>query len=83
MNPIIDDLTATITNATTVEKSAEEFIKGVATKIQAGIDAGLANGATAEQLAPFTDLNKALNDESAALQAAMTANTAAAKRAGK
>jgi len=80
MNPIVDDLTATITKATTVEKGAEEFINGVAGKIQAGIDAALANGATQEQLAPFTDLNAALNTESDALQAAITANVAALKR---
>jgi len=68
-------LTAEVTAATTVEKSAETLILGIAARIQTAVDAAIADGATAAQLQPLTDLGTALSTETAALQAAVTANT--------
>jgi len=74
----IADLTAQVTKATEVEKSAELLINGISARIAAAVAAALANGATAEELAPVADLGKALDAESDALQAAVVANTPAA-----
>lgn len=75
MNPIIDDTVTKVTNATTVERSAEELINSISQKIQDAVNAALENGATAEQLQPVADVAAALDTESAALQAAILANT--------
>jgi hypothetical protein len=74
----IDALTAQITRATTVDKSAELLITGIQARIDAAVKAALANGATAAQLLPISDLGAALDAESNALSAAITANTPAA-----
>lgn len=74
----ITALTAQVTKATTVEKSAEVFINGVGTLISNAVSAALANGGTAEQLQPLTDLGTAMDAESDILQVAITANTPAA-----
>jgi hypothetical protein len=58
-----------------VEDSAVAFITGVPGLIQAAIDKATAGGATATQLAPFTDLTVQLQAKSDALQTALTANT--------
>ncbi len=71
----IDNLKAQVTKATTIMDGAIAFINGVPGLIAAAVEASLANGATAEQLAPLTDLGTALGNESDALQTAMTANT--------
>lgn len=77
----ITALTQQVTKATTVEKSAEVFINGVGTLISNAVAAALANGVTAEQLQPLTDLGTALDTESDALTASITANTPAAPAA--
>ena len=77
-NPSLTDLTAEITNATTVEQSATTLINGIAQRIADAVAAAIANGATAEELAPVADLGKTLQAQSDALQAAITANTPAA-----
>jgi hypothetical protein len=74
MSPVIDELTVEVTNATGVDASATTLINGFAARLQAGIDAALANGATAEQLAPLHDLGTALQAGSDALAAAVAAN---------
>lgn len=74
----IAELTAAVTKATTVEKSAEALISGFGSRLDAAVQAAVANGATAEQLQPVTDLGTALDAESDALSAAVTANTPAA-----
>jgi len=74
LTPLINE----ITNATTVEDSAVAFINGVPGLVQAAVDAALANGATAAQLQPVTDLGAQLQAKSDALQAAIVANTPAA-----
>jgi len=75
---LLDDLQAAVTKATTVETSAKALIDGFAARQQAAIDAALANGATAEQLAPVQAEVDALNASADALVASVTANTPAA-----
>jgi hypothetical protein len=77
-SPVLDQLTATVTRATTVETSAAELINGFSARLQAAVDAALANGATAAELAPVSDLATALDTESDALAAAVAANTPSA-----
>lgn len=74
-NPVIDDLTAQITAATTVQASAKTLIDGIAQRVSDAVAAAIANGATAEELAPVAALGTALSGESDALQASITANT--------
>lgn len=74
----IADLTAEISKATTVERSAEVLINGFSARLDAAVQAAIANGATAEQLQPVSDLGTTLSNESDALQAAILANTPAA-----
>lgn len=69
------DLTAQVTKATTVETSAQALIDGFGAKLQAAIDAALANGATGAELQPLKDLGTALDTESDALAASVAANT--------
>ena len=77
-NPSLDALSAQITNATTVEASATALINGIAAQIASAVQAAIANGATAAELKPVSDLGTALQTQSDALQAAVTANTPAA-----
>lgn len=77
-SPILDALTAAVNEAVTVEASAVALINGVSARIQAAVDAALANGATAEQLAPVQTEADALVASAAALSAAVAANTPAA-----
>jgi hypothetical protein len=77
-NKTIEDLTAQVTKATTVEKSAELLINGFQSRLDAAVAAAIANGATAEELAPLTELSTAMEAESDALAAAVSANTQAA-----
>jgi hypothetical protein len=73
-------LTAQVNRATTVEKSAQSLIEGIQSRIDNAVAAAIANGATAEQLQPVSDLGTALDSESDALAAAVTANTPAAQK---
>lgn len=77
-NPALNDLTNEITNATSVEASATALINGIADRINAAVQAAIGNGATAEELKPVADLGAQLQQQSDALQAAVTANTPAA-----
>ena len=72
---VLAELEAAVTKATTVMGSAKTLIDGIAGRIQAAIDAALANGATAEQLAPVQGEVNALNAGSDDLGAAVEANT--------
>jgi predicted nucleic acid-binding Zn-ribbon protein len=74
----IATLTTQVTTATTVEKSAQTLIEGIQARIDAAVTAAIANGATAEQLQPVSDLSAVLDAESTALAAAVQANTPAA-----
>jgi hypothetical protein len=70
-SPVLQDLIDKMTNAETVEDSAIAFIQGVPGLIQAAVDAALANGATAEELAPVAQVGTDLKAKSDALQQAL------------
>jgi hypothetical protein len=74
-NPILDDLTAQITRATTVAESAKTLIDGIGQRVTDAVAAAIANGATAEELAPVAELATALDAEATALEQAVIANT--------
>jgi hypothetical protein len=71
---VLADLTTSVQSTVGVMQSAEVALNGVAAKVAAAVQAALANGATAEQLAPVSDLVVALNNESTALATAVAAN---------
>jgi hypothetical protein len=70
----LDALAQEVTDTVGVEASAVAALDGVAARIQAAVDAALANGATAEQLAPVTDELANLKAAREALAAAVAAN---------
>lgn len=79
------DLTALIAQIhanTDVEDSALVFINGTAARLQAAVDAALAGGATAAQLAPVQAEVDAQKAKSADLAAAIAANTPASGASG-
>lgn len=78
VSPILTDLDAQVTNATTVMASASALIRGIAARVQAAVDAALANGATADQLAPVQAEADALKASATDLSAAITENTPSA-----
>jgi len=73
--PVLVELDAAVTKATTVQASAATLIRGFSTRLQAAVDAALANGATAEQLAPVSAEVAALNAGAEDLSAAISENT--------
>lgn len=81
MPQVIDDLTAQVTANTTVVESAIALINGIPVLIDTAVKAAIANGATAEQLAPLADLSANLKSEDDKLAAAVVANTPAAPAA--
>lgn len=76
--PVLDALASSVTATTDVISSAVTLINGIAARIQAAVDAALAGGATADQLAPVQAEVDALNASKDALAAAVAANTPAA-----
>jgi hypothetical protein len=74
-NPILDPLEAQIAATDTVIASAVVLINGISAQIAAAVTAAIANGATADQLAPLTDLTTALTAQTTALSTAVAANT--------
>lgn len=72
---ILQDLEAQVTRTTEVEASAVALINGFATRVQTAVDAALANGATAAELAPVQAEVDAMRASSDALAAAVLANT--------
>lgn len=77
-NPVIDALIAQAQANVDAEAAAVVVLNGIKDRIQAAVDAALANGATAEQLAPVTSEIATLKSSSDALSAAIVANTPAA-----
>jgi len=75
---ILADLEAQVAASVQVETSAAALINGIGARIQAAVDAAIANGATAEQLQPVQDEVTALKTSADALSAAVAANTPAA-----
>ena len=68
-------LQAQVTASTTVEASAVTLINGIAAQIAAAVAAAQAAGATPAELQAVTDVQTSLQNSSAALAAAVTANT--------
>lgn len=66
-----------ITAAVTVIDSAIVLVKSIPDLIATAVAAAVENGATAEQLQPFTELSDILNEKQAELAQAMLANTPA------
>jgi hypothetical protein len=79
-NPVLQTLADQVTKTTTVEASAKVLIDGFATRLQAAVDAALANGATEAELAPVQAEVDALNASSTDLAASVAANTPADKK---
>ena len=75
---ILDDLAAQVKANTDAEDSATLLINGFAARVQAAVDAAIAGGATAAQLAPVQDEVTAMKRSADALSAAVVANTPAA-----
>ena len=71
----IDDLVASVAAEDTVIDSAIALINGIAQRLADGIAAALAGGATAAQLQALNDLKTDVDGKSAALSAAVVANT--------
>lgn len=76
-NPTIDALIAQVDQDQTVIGSAVTLINGIAAQITAAVNAALAGGATAAQLAPLTDLTTSLAAADQALATAVANNTPA------
>lgn len=76
-NPVLAELAAKVAATIAVEESAVVLINGIAARVQAAVDAALANGATEAQLAPLADLAAALDAESNTLANAVASNTSA------
>jgi hypothetical protein len=52
---VLDELKQEVSDTIGVMESARVFINGESARMDAAVAAALANGATAEQLAPITD----------------------------
>lgn len=77
-NATLEALKAEVTRVKEVDESAIVLINGIAARITAAVAAAIANGATAEELAPVTDEVASLKSNNDALAAAVVANTPAA-----
>lgn len=73
-NPVVQAAIDAITKAKGAEESATLLINSIAGRIQAAVDAALANGATEAELAPLTQLVADVNADTDALAAAVAAN---------
>ncbi len=72
---VIEEFTAEVTATKGVIESAVVLINGISGRIQAEVDAALAGGATAEQLAGFEQLKTDLAGKREELAAAVAANS--------
>jgi hypothetical protein len=82
-NPTLDALAQQVTANTSAEASAVVVLNGIAARIQTAVDAALAGGASAADLAPVTAEIANLQTSAATLSAAIAANTPAQKPAKK
>lgn len=80
MAQVLTDLAAQVAVNTSVEGSAVVLINGFAQRLTDAVAAAIANGATAEELAPVQEQVDAMKASAQALADAVTANTPAAKR---
>ncbi len=74
----IDALVAAVAAEDTVADSIIALVNGFSQRLADGIAAALAGGATAAELAPLTALSTDVQTKTAAMAAAVTANTPAA-----
>lgn len=74
--PLVD-LEREVGETVTVLESATTLINGFQARLDAAVQAALANGATADELAPLTDLSAELDAKTNELAAAVQANTPA------
>lgn len=74
-SPVPQKVVDGVTNAKTVMVSAETLINGIGTMVANAVQQALANGATAAELQPVSDVVDTLNAESTSLAAAVQANT--------
>lgn len=82
VSPILAEIDALTTKATTVMGSASAFIRGTAARVQAAVDAALDLGASKEQLAPVQAEVDAMNASADDLASAIAENTVAANEGG-
>jgi len=75
--PLVD-LVDEVSEEITIMKSATTLISGFGQRLADAVAAALANGATAEELAPLTDLKAELDSTGNDLAAAVSANTPSA-----
>lgn len=73
-NPVIGNLESAVERATGAMESATVLINGIAARIAAAVAAAIANGATAEELAPVQAEVDRLNADAEALANAVAAN---------
>jgi hypothetical protein len=73
-NPTLDNLAAAVTKIEGVADSAIALINGIAARVQAAVDAAIAGGATAAELAPVQAEVDGMNAKADALAAAVSAN---------
>jgi len=74
-SPILEPLRDEITQTRSVIQSAVVLINGLQQRIRDAVAAALETGATAEELAPFTQLEAGLEADRLELAAAVVANT--------
>jgi hypothetical protein len=74
-SPTLDALAASVTKISGAADSAVALINGIAARVQAAVDAALANGATAAELAPVQAEADALSAKADDLAAAVAANS--------
>jgi hypothetical protein len=71
VNPVIGELTAAVDRARTVVEGAVVLLDGLGARIEAAIEAALANGATEAQLEPVRTAVTDIGAETDALAAAV------------
>lgn len=74
-NPILGVLAEEIEQTRGVIRSAITLIDGIRARISTAVEVAIANGATAEELAPFTELEAALETDRSDLARAVNQNT--------
>lgn len=73
-NPILAVLADEVTQTRSVIKSAVTLIDGIRARIDAAVAQAVSNGATETELAPFTELEAALEVDRTELARAVAAN---------
>lgn len=77
-NSTIEDVRDTVSRATTIVTSAAALIRGFNDRLRAAVEAALANGATAEELAPVQAEIDAFDVAAGELASAVSENTPSA-----